>query len=366
MDVFEAKQVELPEPNYEYITTNEEAKRAVTDVEKYTTIEVDTETTGLDPFTSKIVLAQIGIPNKSYVFDMRYDTEHSSIDPQTLRPVLAEKRGQTRLLQNAVFDMEMVKAQWGYYIEDIYDTMLAEQILNLGTPGVRADLKTLVLKYLGISMPKESATTFQNYGMTYKPYQLKYAANDVVVLKLISDMQKTELIKQGLVNTSRLEFEFCKAICEMELNGITFDVERQRRILKDMVVDVDESRNKVTSILSESEAQTTLFGVSLLNVDSNTQLKSSLNKYGLELKDTAVGTLEHYKGVPVIDAILEYRKLQKFISTYGENLIEQINSTTGRLHTSFKLNRFLQVGVSSNRPNLQNNTKSTQNTGVVL
>jgi DNA polymerase-1 len=96
-----------------------------------------------------------------------------------------------------------------------------------------------------------------------------------------------------------------------------------------------------------------LFGVSLINVDSNVQLLKALKRFGLSIESTDVGILSRFKGVPVIDALLAYRKAQKFLSTYGETLIDKINPITGRLHTNFR--QMVSTGrMSSSGPNLQN------------
>ncbi len=351
MGVFDSKTISLPKPNYEYITTDDRAKAVINTISQYPVIEVDCETTALDPYKGKISLIQIGIPNKSFVFDVRNDTEHSSIDPYTLHPVLTGKN-QIRILQNAVFDMKMVKHHYGFYIENIYDTMLVEQLLNLGR-NVKADLVTLVLKYLGLTIYKEPRGTFVDYYQKFEPYQLEYAANDVAVLRLIRDLQMPKIKEHGFEDVCRLEFEFTKPMCEMELNGIILDVDRQRKLIEETKIEKEKFGSEITAILSASEDQTTLFGVSLINLDSHLQLKKALNKYGLDLESTAVGVLEKHKGLPVIDALLAYRKAQKFISTYGESLIAQINGTTGRLHTDFT--QMVSTGrMSSSDPNLQN------------
>jgi DNA polymerase I-like protein with 3'-5' exonuclease and polymerase domains len=351
MSVFEIDVIGLPKPNYTYITTNEEARLAVEDISKYPIIEVDTETTALDPYAGKISLVQIGLPNRCYIFDVRNDTDHSTVDPQVLKPILTGNN-QLRLLQNAVFDMKMIKLHFGFYIENIYDTMLVEQLLYLGKKS-KYSLEALVFKYLGLTMEKEPRGTFTNYNQVFKPFQLEYAGNDVSVLRLIRDLQLPKIDQHNFHDVCRLEFEFTKPMCEMELNGIILDANRQRKILDEIGAEKKEYGEEVIKILSQHESQTTLFGVSLINIDSNVQLKKILNKHGLDLPDTAVGTLQKYKGLPVIDALLNYRKAQKFISTYGESLIARINEVTGRLHTGFK--QMVSTGrLSSSDPNLQN------------
>jgi len=352
MSVFETGVIGMPKPTYKYVTTQEEANLAIEEIRKYHIIEVDCETTAFDPREGKIVLLQIGLPNERYVFDVRNDTEHSSIDPQTFKPVLTTNK-QVRLLQNAVFDMKMIKHHYGFYVDNIYDTMLTEQLFNLGRLGVKANLPALVFRYLGITMDKEPGGTFKDYGQTFQPYQLEYAANDVSVLRLIRNLQLPKIKYHGFEDVCRLEYEFTKSMCEMELNGITFNAEGQRKLIYETSIERERYAAEAEAILSGCEDQTTLFGVSLVNLESNPQLKKSLKRYGLELEDTQEKTLAKHRGLPVIDALLGFRKANKFISTYGETLIAQISKITGRVHTEFK--QMVSTGrLSSSDPNLQN------------
>jgi DNA polymerase-1 len=139
----------------------------------------------------------------------------------------------------------------------------------------------------------------------------------------------------------------------MELNGITFDVDKHRVILSDIEEDRDKHAAIIHEMLSAVEDQTTLFGISTVNIDSSVQLLKALNKYGLGLTSTDVGELSKHKGMPLVDELLAYRKANKFISTYGETLIGKINKITGRLHTDFR--QMVSTGrMASANPNLQN------------
>jgi len=350
MDIFSKTTLKLPMPKYNYITTDEQAKQAITEIEKYPIYSLDTETTGLDPYLCKLTLLQIGVGNKSFVFDMRNDTDHSSIDLKTIDIIL--QTNQLKILQNAVFDSKVLKIKRNLYLNNMYDTMLAEQLLYLGL-NVKSNLATLVYKYLGLVMDKEPRSTFQNYDQKYEPFQLEYAARDVTPLEMIRDLQLIKLKKESLEEVAELEFKFIKPMCEMELNGIHIDIEKLRVIMSNMEKEKVIANKTITSTLSSVETQTTLFGVTLINIDSNKQLKEALNKYGLQLDSTAVDALEKYSGIEIIDAILNYRKVQKLISTYGESLIEKLHPLTGRLHTHFR--QMVSTGrMSSSNPNLQN------------
>jgi len=99
--------------------------------------------------------------------------------------------------------------------------------------------------------------------------------------------------------------------------------------------------------------QTTLFGVSLVNLDSPVQIVKIFNRLGIPVSSTDVKELNKYKNNPIVDLFLQYRKYEKFITTYGEPMIDRIHPVTNRLHTSFK--QMVATGrMSSSNPNLQN------------
>lgn len=351
-DFIKTTEIKLPDPKFEYITTVEATKKALTILDKYDKHYIDTETTGLDPYKAKISLLQVGTINNIFVFDTRYDTPHSEIHPDIIKPILID-RNKKRVLQNAAYDMKVIKVNWGYYLNNIYDTMLVEQLLNSGLGFVKASLDALVLRYIGVSMEKEPRGTFVDYTQKFKSFQLRYAANDVAVLPLIEDLQRFKLKKEGLEAVAQLEFDFLLPLCEMELNGIKIDTAKWRTIMGDVAIDRDKTKLIIQDVLAQTEDQSTLFGMSLLNVDSNAQLKIALNKYGIEIESTSADVLSNYKGIPVIDAVLDYRKSEKLISTYSETLLSKISSVTGRLHTDFR--QLISTGrLSSNNPNLQN------------
>lgn len=352
MNFIQQEEVRLPDPKFEYITTEEKAREAMNILAVYDEYYIDTETTGLDPYKAKWSLLQVGTIDKIFVFDVRYNTDQSSLHPEVLDPMLQDET-KIMTLQNAAFDMKVIKVNRGFYLQNVYDTMLAEQLLNLGLPFVKASLDALVLRYIGVQMEKEPRGTFKDYNQKFRDFQLKYSANDVAVLPLIKDLQVGKLEREGLLDVAQLEFDFLKPLCEMELNGIKIDTDKWRVIMKDVEKERDATKLVIQDALSSTEDQGTLFGLSLLNVDSNAQLKTALNRYGIEVQSTSADTLSNYVGLPVIDSILDYRKAEKLISTYSETLLSKISSVTGRLHTDFR--QMVSTGrMSSNNPNLQN------------
>ena len=342
----------LPKPKYTYITNEEGAKEAMEYLNRYPIHSIDTETTGLDPYEAKWSLLQIGVPDHSFIFDVRHDTDHSSLHPSVLIPILTDS-SKLKLLQNASFDLKIIKRNLGVYLNNVYDTMLSEQLMSLGLGFTKVGLDSLVLKYLGLHMPKEPRGTFMDYYQKFQPYQLEYAANDVVVLPMIRELQLPTIKKEGLEQVSDLEFRFLIPLCEMELNGITMDTKKWMKRMDGVEQERDALRDIIQNILSEQDDQQTLFNVSTINIDSNAQLKKALIKYGLDLSSTNVEELERHQGLPVVDALLDYRKANKLISTYADSMLARISKHTGRLHTRFR--QMVSTGrLSSSDPNLQN------------
>lgn len=342
----------MPTPKYEYVTSSERAKNILSELDNYDILGVDTETTSLDVFKAKLCLIQIAAEEKNYVFDMRYDTAHSDIHPSLFVPCFYNENI-IKIFQNASYDTKIFKLATGSHIRNIYDPMLAEQLLHLGLHA-KAGLKALVARYLFMEMPKEPGKTFSDYEQTYKPFQLEYAINDVVGLDLIRKLQLKDLAHEGLLEVAQLEFDFVKPLIEMELNGINIDKDKWRLMLEDIKPERDDLSLEIIDILAEFDDQTSLFGASSINIDSQKQLLKALRRYGLkDLENTDVATLSNIKEVPVIEKILEYRALTKIIGTYGEALLNKIHPKTGRLHTDFK--QLLATGrLSSSNPNLQN------------
>jgi len=343
---------ELPTPNYEYIKDEARAREVLDFLYTQPILEVDTEGTSLDPFRCKTTLLQIGVPNMAYVFDVRSDLPGITIHGSLFKKILTSKK-QLKILQNASYDMKVLKSQYGFYIENVYDTMLAEILMYLGVQVSGFSLAKLVEKYLGMVMNKEPRGTFEVYDQEFTDKQVAYAANDVCVLDIIRSMQMQRIEKYNLQEVLALEMAFIKPLCEMELNGVKLDVTKWRLMMDEFASELEVFKKNIEDSLQVTQDQLSLFGVPTVNIASPVQLKAALNKLGIKVESTANEALKKYSGHKVVDDLLSYRQNAKLVNTYGEALIERIHPKTGRLHTQFK--QMVSTGrMSSNNPNLQN------------
>ena len=89
-------------PEYKYIETEDEARRALNYLDGHPVLGVDTETEGKDPLNDRVILIQIGTPHKAYLFDVR------KIGAELVAPIL-ESEKHLKLLQFAKFDYQMIR-----------------------------------------------------------------------------------------------------------------------------------------------------------------------------------------------------------------------------------------------------------------
>lgn len=342
-------------PQYEHITNIEQAHKALDELEKAKVVGVDIEGTGLDPYTSTFLLLQIGTETKSYIFDAR---ALNLKEFPRIKEFLENKKI-LKLLHNGKFDYRHIKIHLGAAVDNLYDTMLAEVILNAGVGRGYYSLKDLARKYTNIELKKDVRETFEGVTTSSKitEDQLKYAASDTLILFPIFDQQLLKLKEENLLNVAKLEFAATRAVGEMELKGIYIDEKKWRDIMKSLA----EKRNVLAKEFQESIRQyythnmIDLFGnhADSINMNSQQQLMDLFNnRLDLHLPSTGdaiLATVSH----PVVKLLRNYRGYEKLLSAFGEGLLEKINPVTKRLHPEFNQLGTATGRFSCNNPNLQ-------------
>ncbi|MEK7395986.1 MAG: DNA polymerase [Candidatus Poribacteria bacterium] len=326
------------------IDDNNELEKIIPDLESMPLMAIDTETTGLDPYKSKVLLFQIGDLEKQFIIDCR----KVSIEP--LRKILESDK--PKVLQNAKFDYKMVKHSFKIDIENMVDTMLIEQVLMAGKAGGHFGLDDLVEKYLDVRIDKSERVTFINHSGDFTERQLEYAQNDLIYTLRVLENQLNLLVKENLQETAKLECMAVNAFADIEYNGMLLDKDKWSEILQEEVIKRKEAGKLLDNIFKPLSGDD-LFGVVNINYDSDEQLKDALNRIGIAVSDTSKATISHIDH-KISQAIFDYREHQKVVSAYGKGFLEHIHSETGRIHPTFR-----QLGASSGRtscadPNLQN------------
>jgi DNA polymerase I-like protein with 3'-5' exonuclease and polymerase domains len=163
---------------------------------------------------------------------------------------------------------------------------------------------------------------------------------------------------ESLVKVAQLEFECVMTVVDIELAGFYMHKDRWLDQLAIVQKRQAELAEQLQDVLAEESSQGSLFGGpqrNEINLDSHQQLTQALNRLGIPVPDsTRNWKLQPLAAqYPIIATLLEYRTVQKALTSYGQNMIELINPVTKRLHADFR-----QIGAPTGRfactnPNIQ-------------
>lgn len=242
-----------------YITTNEKADKAVSDLQGVKKLCLDFETTGLDPLLHKPRLLQLcdsspTIADRTiFVFDLfKLDDDRSLKDLVASREML--------VIHNAAFDLRFLFS-WGCdYKNKIFDTMLAERVLRAGfkekkiSPGIgkpyfadlSCSLKEVAKRRLEIEVDKSQQTS--DWGVEDLDLeQIEYAAGDVDILPTIAADQLKELAEENLIDVYGLESKIIRQVAKMSHIGFGVNINK----LKILEAKVSEELDRLTKLFVE-------------------------------------------------------------------------------------------------------------------
>ena len=341
-------------------------------------ISIDTETTGLDPLQDEIAGICIYTPNQkgayipinhvSYITNMIVPNQ---LDVKTIRHWfndLIDKEVDI-IMFNAKFDIRFLRNRVS--LKDIYctwDCYLAQRLLNENEPTNA--LKKLHQKY--VLNGQEDAFTYEEFfkGIPFTMIPLNvavlYAAHDPVITYELYEYQrkylKADSDREDMRNLywvfKNIEMPCVSVVADMEDNGILFDLtynqvlsERYNNILNDKL-------NAFYERLSEYDGKITAYRLkhvdckldNPINIASPTQLAIlfyDILGYDVIDKKSPRGTgveILSKMDSPLAQTILEYREVEKLISTYIDKLPNCVNPKDGRIHCSFN-----QYGANTGR-----------------
>ncbi|HEY0406101.1 MAG TPA: DNA polymerase [Pyrinomonadaceae bacterium] len=344
--------------NYQLIRTAEELRAAASALSGLPAVGFDTETTALDPYRGRLRLLQLSAPDGVRIVDLN---RFADADPKQsealapLRELLAAPRP-VKIAHNAKFDAKWTKHTLGVELGCVFDTLLASQLISAGDQEERHGLEAVAARYLNETIDKaERLSDWSSDELSES--QLRYAAIDAAVLVPLREKQIERLKAEALIQCAQLEFECVLPVATLELNGIYLDQHRWREQLVIVEKQRAQLAEELQEMLAEESAQGSFFGPQRddINIDSHVQLTKALKRLGVPVPDSTRNWKLQPLAVdyPVVAKLLEYRTVQKALTSYGENILNEINPTTGRIHADFR-----QIGAPTGRfactnPNVQ-------------
>ena len=352
-------------------------------------IAIDTETTGLDPISDKIVGMSIYTPGKKAAYIPIHHISY--ITGMEVEGQLCEKEIAIELIRmqdynvkvimyNAKFDLRVIKNGLGVKLNCYFDCHLAAMCLNENEPH---GLKTLHSKY--VLDGKEDEFSFGKLfdGITFDYVPIKtgyiYAARDAIDTYELYEWQLPYLtesnplcIEYGLEHVSKvfwdIEMPCIEVLAEMEDTGVDFDLDYAYELSEKYNKQKDEQLEEFYRILDMYKPEIEKYKLNNpvnklsdpINIASPTQLAILFyDILGIEAPDpksprgTGVEILQKIDN-PLCKAILDYRATEKLLSTYVDKLPECINEKTGRIHCNFNQYGAKTGRMSSDNPNMQN------------
>ena len=327
----------------------------------------DTETTGLDARTARIVgmsfctkpgtgwyvPVPLGDPSKP----QREDSSVTALLAE-FAPVLQDG-SKLLIAQNWKYDLKIMRGAGAQVDCKVFDTMLAHYVLQPDLKHGMDYLAEVELGYKTIPITDLLGKKGKNQKTMadIPPEQVcNYACEDADITLRLADVFEEKLGKDSperrILDT--IEMPLVPVLADMELEGVRLDTDA----LNAMAEGLQEDLRKLTDSIQAHA------GVPF-SIDSPRQLGEVLFDHLAiteKAKKTKTGQYATGEEVlqklvdlhPIVGEVLEYRQLNKLLSTYVRPLPELVDVETGRVHTQYMQAVAATGRLSSTHPNLQN------------
>ncbi|WP_299219530.1 DNA polymerase I [uncultured Aquimarina sp.] len=318
----------------------------------------DTETTGLDPLTAELVgIAFSWEAGKGFYIPFPEDQKAAQELIEQIRPFF-EAENITKIGQNLKYDIKVL-AKYNLEVKGkLFDTMLAHYLIN---PDMRHNMDVLsetYLNYTPVSITELIGKKGKNqlsFRQVPAEKQTEYAVEDADITYQLKEHFAPELNDANILSLFEdIEVPLLRVLADMEIEGINLDEEFLQSLSSTLDNDIKTLESKIYTEAGEefNIASPKQLGVILFE---KMKLVDKPKKTKTGQYSTAEDVLSYLaKDHKIIQDILDYRGLSKLKSTYVDALPNQVNESTGHVHTDYMQTVAATGRLSSNNPNLQN------------
>ncbi|WP_298246095.1 DNA polymerase I [uncultured Christiangramia sp.] len=318
----------------------------------------DTETTGLNPLDAELVgIAFSWEAGKGYYLPFPKEREKAQELIEKIRPFF-ENESIEKIGQNLKYDIKVLDK---YNIEvksPIFDTMIAHYLIN---PDMRHNMDVLAETYLNYT-PQPITELIGKKGKNQKSMrdvdlksQTEYGVEDADItlqLKTLFEKELEDANTKKLFN--EIEIPLVEVLADMELEGIKLDENYLQSLSEALTNDIQDLETKIYKEAGEEFLISSPKQLGIILFE-----KLELSKKPKKTKTGQYSTSEDVLSVlaeenPIVQHVLDYRGLVKLQNTYVDALPNQVEKTTGRVHTEYMQTIAATGRLSSNNPNLQN------------
>ena len=348
---------------YDMVLTEAALDSWIENIKSAPLVCVDTETTGLDPMTSKIVGISFSVePHRGAYIPLAHNYPGAPTQLNfdgtlaRLKPLL-EDPAIKKVGQNLKYDQHIF-ANHSIHLQGVeHDTLLQSYVVESHRPH---DMDSLASRHLDVKTIKfeEVAGKGANqigFDQVSVETATEYSAEDADITlqlhhHLYPQIERDEKLKRIYRD---IEMPVMQVLQKIERNGVLLDSE----LLAKQSHELGKTLLELETKAHEQAGQT-------FNLNSPKQIQEILfEKQGLPVvKKTPSGTPSTDEDVleklaldyPLPKVLLEYRGLAKLKSTYTDKLPRMVNQATGRVHTNYAQAVAVTGRLSSTDPNLQN------------
>ncbi|MGH6891275.1 MAG: DNA polymerase, partial [Dongiaceae bacterium] len=358
---------------YELVQDVAALERWVREAREQGSVAFDTETTSLHVIALDLVGVSLALaPGKACYIPLGHGgtagdllggaAERPKQIPITealgiLKPLL-EDPSVLKIGQNIKFDL-CVMTKYGVDIAPIDDTMLISYVLEGGAHGHGMDeLSELHLGHKPIAFGEVagSGKTQVTFDKVPLDKALNYSAEDADVTLRLHQVLKPRLMAEHLLSVyETIERPLVPVVAAMECAGIKVDLKALQALSKDFAERIGELEHQIHDIVgyefnvgSPKQLGEILFDN--LKLPGGRKGKTGAYATGADVLEELALTSGH----PLPQKVLDWRQLSKLKSTYTDSLQNEIDPTTGRVHTSYAMALASTGRLSSSDPNLQN------------
>ena len=193
---------------------------ALKDLEKHSSIAIDTEGTGLQiPHRDKLSLIQISTGNNDAYICQPNRKNYKA--PNIVK--ILENSKITKIGHYLRYDVSGLEFFLKCDIKNIFDTKIASKLCRTYTQN--HGLKDLVLEFCGKKLDKRLGSSDWNKDLEkLSDGQLQYCSNDVIYLHQIKEELNKMLVRENRIDLYENCIQFLKTRIKLDQEGFTEDI----------------------------------------------------------------------------------------------------------------------------------------------
>jgi DNA polymerase-1 len=316
---------------------------------------LDTETTDIRPMWGSLVGIGFAIrPGEAWYIPM-----NSPLSPKAVRQFLSSLFSNPNLSffgHNIKYDLHILENEGLPLPKVSFDTMLASYLL--APQSQRHNLDKLTLEHFHkVKIPIEDLIGKGKHQKSMADVEIdkvtEYCGEDADYTVRLKARFADELKEHELLPLfNDIEVPLIPVLERMERKGIYIDLSLLKELSRELKADLHKLEKEIFKIAGEefnlsSPKQLSHVLFTTLNIKPSKRTTTGFS--------TSADVLEElHDESPIIGKILDYRSLDKLLSTYVDALPENVYPETGRIHCTFNQSVAATGRLSCQDPNLQN------------